>query len=63
MIDMLEDLIVKKSEDSGIRKKDSASKIDDLPKMVKKNLSNLLKHMEKNGVSKSDIIKFIRNEQ
>jgi hypothetical protein len=63
MIDMLEDLIVKKSEDSGIRKKQEVTKIDELPLLVRKNLSNLLKHMERNGISKTDIIKFIRDEQ
>jgi len=26
-------------------------------------LKNLLNHMEKNGISKTDIIKFIRDEQ
>jgi hypothetical protein len=63
MIGMLEDLIVKKSEDSDIRKKQDVKKIEDLPLLVRKNLKNLLKHMEKNGISKTDIIKFIRNEQ
>ena len=61
MIGMLEDLLVKKSENSDIRKQ-SINKIDELPVLVRKNLTNLLKHMEKNGVSKTDIIKFIRDE-
>lgn len=63
MIGMLEDLLVKKSEDADLRKNKSVSKIEELPLLVKKNLTNLLKHMEKNGISKTDIIKFIRNEQ
>jgi hypothetical protein len=63
MIGMLEDLIVKKSEDSDIRRKQDLKKIEDLPLLVRKNLKNLLNHMEKNGISKTDIIKFIRDEQ
>jgi hypothetical protein len=63
MIGMLEDLIVQKSDDSGIRSKKSVSKFDDLPLLVKKNVKNLLKQIEKNGISKTEIIKFIRDEQ
>lgn len=63
MIGMLEDLLVKKSEDTEIRKSKDVRKIDDLPIMVRKNLRNLLNLIEKNGISKSDIIKFIRDEQ
>lgn len=63
MIGMLEDLLVKKSEDSDIRKSKDVKKVDDLPLLVRKNLKNLLRQMDKNGVSKNDIIKFIRDEQ
>lgn len=63
MIGMLEDLIVKKSEDSDIRKKQDVKKVEDLPHLVRKNLKNLLRQMDKNGVSKNDIIKLIRDEQ
>jgi hypothetical protein len=63
MIGMLEDLIVKKSEDSDIRKKQYVKKVEDLPHLVGKNLKNLLRQMDKNGVSKNDIIKLIRDEQ
>lgn len=63
MIGMLEDLIVKKSEDSDIRKKQDVRKVEDLPHLVRKNLKNLLRQMDKNGVSKNDIIKLIRDEQ
>jgi hypothetical protein len=63
MIGMLEDLIVKKSEDSDIRKKQDVKKVEDLPHLVGKNLKNLLRQMDKNGVSKNDIIKLIRDEQ
>jgi len=63
MIGMLEDLIVKKSEDSDIRKKQDIKKVEDLPHLVGKNLKNLLRQMDKNGVSKNDIIKLIRDEQ
>ena len=63
MLKVLEDIIAKKSKDTDIQKKDTISKIDDLPVMIKKNLKTLLKHMEKNDISKQDLIKVLKNEQ
>jgi hypothetical protein len=63
MMGMLEDLLVGKSKDSDIQKKYKFNKVDDLPLLIRKNLKNLLKQLEKSGISKSEIIKLIRNEQ
>ena len=63
MLKVLEDIIAKKSKDTDIQKKDTISKIEDLPVMIKKNLKTLLKHMEKNDISKQDLIKILKNEQ
>jgi hypothetical protein len=63
MIDMLEDLLVKKSDNKDIQKSDKTTKMDSLPALLQKNLKNLLKQSDKNGISRSDLIKIIRNEQ
>lgn len=60
MIKMVEDMISKKSEKDGdISKK---SDIEDVPFFIKKNLKSLLKQCEKNDISKTELIKFIKSE-
>lgn len=60
MIKMVEDMISKKSEKDGeISKK---SDYEDLPFFIKKNLKSLLKQCEKNDISKTELIKFIKSE-
>lgn len=60
MIKMVEDMISKKSEKDGeISKK---SDYEDLPFFIKKNLKSLLKQCEKNNISKTELIKFIKSE-
>jgi hypothetical protein len=63
MIKVLEDIITKKSKDTDIQKKDTSKKIDELPKVLQKNIKTLLNHMEKNGFTKQDLIKILKNEQ
>jgi hypothetical protein len=62
MIDMLEDLLVKKGKHNDVQKKDENLSIEDLPKVVQKNLKTLMKHMDANGFSKNDLIKILKNE-
>lgn len=60
MIKMVEDMISKKSEKDGdISKK---SDIEDVPFFIKKNLKSLLKQCEKNDISKTELINFIKSE-
>jgi hypothetical protein len=58
---MVEDLLTKKNSDnSEVGKKVNADNIDELPLLLKRNLKSLLKHVEKHGFSKEDIIKLIK---
>ena len=60
-IKMVEDLLTKKNSDnSEVGKKVNADSIDELPLLIKRNLKSLLKHVEKHGFSKEDIIKLIK---
>jgi hypothetical protein len=60
-IKMVEDLLTKKNSDnSEVGKKVNADNIDELPLLLKRNLKSLLKHVEKHGFSKEDIIKLIK---
>lgn len=60
-IKMVEDLLTKKNSDnSEVGKKVNADSIDELPLLLKRNLKSLLKHVEKHGFSKEDIIKLIK---
>jgi hypothetical protein len=60
-IKMVEDLLTKKNSDnSEVGKKVNADSIDELPLLIRRNLKSLLKHVEKQGFSKEDIIKLIK---
>jgi hypothetical protein len=60
-IKMVEDLLTKKNSDnSEVGKKVNTDNIDELPLLLKRNLKSLLKHVEKHGFSKEDIIKLIK---
>lgn len=60
-IKMVEDLLTKKnSNNSEVGRKVNSDSIDELPLLVKRNLKSLLKHAEKHGFSKEDIIKLIK---
>ena len=60
-IKMVEDLLTKKNSDnSEVGKKVNADSIDELPLLIRRNLKSLLKHVEKHGFSKEDIIKLIK---
>lgn len=65
MIKMVEDMLVKnkKTDDSEVGKKDSLKSIEDLPSTIKKNLKSLLRQVQSNGMSKSDLIKILKSEQ
>jgi hypothetical protein len=62
MIKVVEDMLMNKknSEDSEVGKKEMGKSIDELPLLIRKNLKSLLKHVEKNGYSKEDLIKLIK---
>lgn len=64
MIKVLEDMITKKksSDDADISKKETSKTIDDLPLLIRKNIKSLLKHSEKNGISKKELIKILQGE-
>jgi hypothetical protein len=62
MIGMLEDLLVKKGNDNDVQKKDKNLSMEDLPKVVQKNLKTLMKHLDSSGFSKHDLIKILKNE-
>ena len=64
-IKVVEDILVsKKNKDSDgdVNKKESFKKIEDLPNLVKKNLKNMVKHAENNGISKKELIKLLQSE-
>lgn len=63
-IKMLEDMLAKKksSDNADITKKDNTRKIDDLPLLVKKHMKSLLKHADKNKISKEELKKFLDSE-
>lgn len=64
-IKMLEDILMKQknSNKSDVveKQKDSKEEIE-VPKIIKKNLNTLLKQMEKQGLSKKDLIKILKGE-
>jgi hypothetical protein len=63
-IKVVEDMLAKK-KDSGsadVGKKDSGKTMEELPKLVKRNLASLLKQAERQGVSKKELIKLIQGE-
>lgn len=64
-IKMLEDILMrqKNSSKSDVveKQKDSEEK-KEIPKIIQKNLNTLLKQMEKQGLSKKDLIKILRGE-
>lgn len=45
-----------------VDKKELPKSIDELPLLIRKNLKALLKHVEKSGYSKEDLIKLIKKE-
>jgi hypothetical protein len=61
-IKMVEDLLMKKknSDNSEIGKKEIPNSVEELPLLIRKNLKTLLRHVEKNGYSKEDLIKLIK---
>jgi hypothetical protein len=62
-IKMLEDILMKQknSNKSDVLEKEK-EKEKEVPNIIKKNLSTLLKQMEKQGMSKKDLIKIINRE-
>jgi hypothetical protein len=62
MIKVVEDMLMnnKNSDNSEVGKKEMGKSIDELPLLIRKNLKSLLKHVEKNGYSKEDLIKLIK---
>ena len=62
-IKVLEDILVNKKNGEGdVNKKETPKNMEDLPSLVKKNLKSLLKHAEKNGISKKELIKLLEGE-
>jgi N-glycosylase/DNA lyase len=61
-IKMVEDLLMKKknSDNSEVGKKEIPNSVEELPLLIRKNLKTLLRHVEKNGYSKEDLIKLIK---
>jgi hypothetical protein len=61
-IKVVEDILMNKknSDNSEVGKKEMGKTIDELPLLIRKNLKTLLKHVEKNGYSKEDLIKLIK---
>lgn len=57
MIKVLEDILVNKSSDTDINKKESK-----VSKILQKNLKSILKQAEKEGLSKAELIKLLKNE-
>jgi hypothetical protein len=62
-IKVLEDMLSKKT-DTGKSELGSKEKksIEELPVLVRKSIKNLLRHAENNGISKKDIVKFLKSE-
>lgn len=62
-IKVLEDMLAKKksTEDADISGKES-KKIEDLPRLVKKNIKSLVRQVEKYGLTKKDLIKILQGE-
>lgn len=61
MVKMVEDILAKRKENnSDIRKKET--KPEDIPSIIRKNLKTLLKQSEKYGLTKSEIIKMMKDE-
>lgn len=61
MIKMVEDIITKRKTDSSeIRKKDTDTQ--DIPFFIKKNIKSLMKQSEKYGLTKSELIKLMKDE-
>ena len=68
MLKMVEDILMKQknSNKSDVVKKQESSESEEeqkeIPKMIKKNLDSLLKQMQKQGLSKKDLIKLLKDE-
>jgi hypothetical protein len=68
MLKMVEDILMKQknSNKSDVVKKQESSESEEeqkeVPKMIKKNLDSLLKQMQKQGLSKKDLIKLLKDE-
>lgn len=58
-IKVLEDMLTKKSN---TEKSELGNKNEELPMLVKKSLKSLLKHAEMKGITKKDLIKFLKSE-
>jgi len=64
-IKVLEDILMKQrnsSKSDVVEKEKEAEEKKEVPNIIKKNLNSLLKQMEKQGFSKSDLIKFLKGE-
>lgn len=63
-IKMLEDILMKQrnSTKSDVVEKSTEEEKKEVPKIIQKNLTSLLKQMEKQGMSKKDLIKFLSGE-
>ena len=62
MIKVLEDTLVNKKKSEDIKPSKEIKSIDDLPVLVKRNLKVLISQADKHGISKNDIIKFLKSE-
>lgn len=62
MIKVLEDTLVNKKNSEDIKSSKEIKSIDDLPVLVKRNLKVLISQADKHGISKNDIIKFLKSE-
>ena len=62
MIKVLEDTLVNKKNSEDIKSSKEIKSIDDLPKLVSRNLKVLINQADKHGISKKDIIKFLTSE-
>jgi len=64
-IKVLEDILMKQrnsSKSDVVEKEKEVEEKKEVPNIIKKNLNSLLKQMEKQGFSKSDLIKFLKGE-
>ncbi len=64
-IKMLEDILMKQrhsSKSDVVKKQKETEETKEVPNIVKKNLNTLLKQMEKQGLSKKDLIKILKGE-
>lgn len=64
-IKMLEDILMKQrhsSKSDVVEKQKETEETKEVPNIIKKNLNTLLKQMEKQGLSKKDLIKILKGE-